>query len=140
MVTLSQTLGYFLNHLVSSIQKRIYWISNYKRIHLQWSIITLKVCLIKRPYPVRIISFRCNLFNGGISDSDTQFTGNNMYRRDRVGDRHDVCVYINKDLYCRRSLNLEIQNMEDIWNKMSTNTFYRSPSSPYNTLVLVKRK
>ena len=70
---------------------------------------------------------------------------------DRTDDRHGgvcvyVCVYVNKDLYSRRRLDLEIQNMEGIWIKVSTqhkkllsDTFYRSPSSSFgNTLVTIE--
>ena len=57
-----------------------------------------------------------------LNDSDVQFTGYNMYRRDRVGDRHGVCVYVNKNLYSRRRLNLERQNMEGFGLKCLQNT------------------
>ena len=56
-------------------------------------------------------------------------------------------VYVNKDLYSRHRLDLEIQNTECIWIEVSTQykkellgKFYRSPNSPSNTLVTIEKK
>ena len=58
--------------------------------------------------------------NNGISDDGYNLTVYNVYRRDRTGDRYGGnCVYVNKELYSRRRLDIEIQNMEGIWIEVS---------------------
>ena len=54
-------------------------------------------------------------------------------------------VYVNKDLYSRRRLDLEIKNTEGIWievsiqhKKLLLGTFHRSHNPPSNTVVRIE--
>ena len=51
-----------------------------------------------------------------ISDDEIIFNGFNLFRRDRVGDRYGgVFVFVKRELYAKRRIDLELQNTEYIW-------------------------
>ncbi|MEW8548237.1 MAG: endonuclease/exonuclease/phosphatase family protein, partial [Candidatus Thiodiazotropha sp.] len=81
------------------------------------------------------------------TDNDIIMHGFNVpYRRDRLGDNHGgICVYVKENLYAKRRIDLEIQDIECLWievscnrNKLLIGTFYRPPNSPTSTLESIE--
>ena len=51
-----------------------------------------------------------------LSDDEIIFNCFNLFRRDRVNDRHGgICVFVKRELYAKRRIDLELQNTECIW-------------------------
>ena len=81
------------------------------------------------------------------TESDIKMHGFKMpYRRDRQGDNHGgICVYVKENVYAKRRIDLELQDIECLWIEVSSNrnklligTFYRPPNSPSSTLESIE--
>ena len=60
-----------------------------------------------------VISLTETWLDNTISDDEIIFNGLNLFRRDRVNDRHGgVCVFVKRELYAKRRIDLELQNTE----------------------------
>ena len=93
-----------------------------------------------------VISLTETWLDNTISDDEIIFNGFNLFRRDRVNDRHGgVCVFVKRELYAKRRIDLELQNTECIWveifvdhKKLLIGTFYRSPNSSNDALIAIE--
>ena len=93
-----------------------------------------------------VISLTETWLDNSISDDEIIFNGFNLFRRDRVNDRHGgVCVFVKRELYAKRRIDLELQNTECIWveifvdhKKLLIGTFYRSPNSSNDALIAIE--
>ena len=90
-----------------------------------------------------VISLTETWLDNTISDDEIIFNGFNLFRRDRVSDRHgDVCVFVKRELYAKRRIDLELQNIECIWleifvdhKKLLIGTFYPNSSNDALTAI-----
>ena len=63
-----------------------------------------------------MISLTETWLDNNISDDKIRSNGLNLFRRDRVNDRHSgVCVFVKSELYAKHRIDLELQNTECIW-------------------------
>ena len=93
-----------------------------------------------------VISLTETWLDNTISDDEIIFNGFNLFRRDQVNDRHGgVCVFVKRELYAKRRIDLELQNTECIWveifvdhKKPLIDTFYRSPNSSNDELIAIE--
>ena len=56
------------------------------------------------------------------TDSDIKMHGFKVpYRRDRLGDNHGwICVYVKENVYAKRRIDLELQDIECLWIELSS--------------------